>query len=454
MEYLGTKFTHSKRLLLLILFIIAFFVISPIIIMYTAGYRYDWQSGLLKETGAISIDIEPENAAIYLNGIKLKDEMPVRLKNIAPAKYNLRATAPGYFDWLKEIEVKNKQTNYTKEISLLKKNKPQILINEKIEDFAISYDGRFIIYSMNKNKSSEIWLWNNDKQSATILFNLNIPKPAMVWAKKNNYIAIGNSVPPYSHLFVVNAENPLKQFDLAKNNRGIKKFEWESSSEPQLYFGTKDNIFLYSPVAEKSQIIAKNIYLDWRMENGQLWTMQAETSTKQYKIIKDTLGFNSIFNRVDSVDVNLATGQTEEENLRIAAAQQNTVLLQNDKIARMILVTNSNKYKISAEKFLVSKYNNWWLMWSQWELWTYSEGEEPNLLNRSGEHLRQVTPVDKYNTLALTWENKITALFPYYSVSHDLIGEKIINLAADTDNKILYFISREKNKEGIWKLTY
>ena len=43
----------------------------------------------------------------------------------------------------------------------------------------------------------------------------------------------------------------------------------------------------------------------------------------------------------------------------------------------MILLTNTNKHKIDADKFLISKYNNWWLMWSQWEAWTYSEGEEP-----------------------------------------------------------------------------
>ena len=65
MEYPNTKFNHLVRLLLLIAFIAAFFIIAPIIIMYTAGYRYDWQNGLLKETGAISVDVEPKNATVY-----------------------------------------------------------------------------------------------------------------------------------------------------------------------------------------------------------------------------------------------------------------------------------------------------------------------------------------------------------------------------------------------------
>lgn len=423
--------------------------------MYTAGYRYDWRNGLLKETGAISVDVEPKNATVYLNGIKLQDKMPIRLNNIAPAKYSLRITAPGYVDWLKEIEVKNKQTNYTKEISLIKKNKPEILINKKINNYAVSYDGRFLIYSTQKNNAAEIWLWDNDNRQTTILSRLNNMEPATIlWAEKNNYALIGDSILPYSRLMVINAENQLKQTDLIKNNAPIKKFEWGNSSEPQLYYSTKENIFLYSPATDKSQIITKNNYLDWYMENGELWTMQTESSTEQYKITKDTLGFNSVFNRLDATNINLATGQTEKENLQILAARQNTVLLKNDNGSQMILLTNSHKYKIPAKKFIISKYNNWWLLWSRWELWTYSEGEEPYLLNRSGEHLREVMPMDKYNTLALAWADKTTVLFPYYLVSNDFLNEKITNLIADTENKILYFINQDKNKEGIWKLNY
>ncbi|TSC84735.1 MAG: hypothetical protein G01um101413_119 [Parcubacteria group bacterium Gr01-1014_13] len=454
MEYPNTKFSRGVRLSMLIIFIIAFFVISPVIIMYTAGYHYDWENGLLKETGAISVDVEPRNATVYLNGIKLQDRMPIRLNNIAPAKYNLRITAPEYFDWQKEIEVKNKQTNYTKEISLIKKNKPEILVNGKIDNVAISYDGRFIIYSIKKNNATEVFLWDNTAKQSTLLSSLDTEPATILWAEKNNYALIADANVPYSRLLVINAENPLKQIDVAKTNSPIRKFQWGNSTEPQLYYSTKDSIFLYSPITAKFQVITKNNYLDWYMEDGQLWTMQINTTTKQYDITRDTLGFNSVFNRLDSTDINLATGQTEKENLQILAARQNTVLLQNKKSLQMILLTNSNTYKISADKFLISKYNNWWLLWSQWELWTYSEGQEPYLLNRSGEYLQKVMPLDQYNTLGLVWANKTTVLFPYYLATHDLLEEKNINAIADTDNKILYYINQTKNKEGIWKLNY
>ncbi len=455
MEYPGTKFTRPIRVAMLFFFITAFFVISPIIIMYTAGYRYDWQNGLLKETGAISIDIEPKNAIVYLNGIKLQDKMPIRLNNIAPAKYNLRIIAAGYFDWLKEIEVKNKQTNYIKEITLIKKNKPQILLNEKVKTMSLSYDGRFIIYQKEKNNGNEILLWDNNGKKSTALFGLsNVEPVAINWAEKNNYAVISDLASPHARLIIVDANNPLKQINLTKNNSAIKKFQWENSAEPQLYYSTEQNIFLYSPITDKHQLMIKNKYLDWRMENGQLWTIQTDSTTKQYQITKDTLGFNSYFNNLNSTNINLATGQIEKEGWQILEARKGVVLLKNNKKSEMMLLTETNKHRLATEKFLISKYNDWWLLWSLWELWTYSANEEPYLLNRSGEHLQEIAPLDKYNTLALAWADKTAASFPYYLVSHDLLNEKIKNIAVDTENKILYFINQDENKAGIWKLNY
>jgi hypothetical protein len=452
MEYPGTKFTRPVRLTMLIVFIFAFFIISPTLIMYTAGYRYDWHNGLLKETGSINIDIEPKNATAYLNNVKLSEKIPIRLNNITPAKYNLRITASGYYDWTKEIEIRNKQTSYTKEISLIRKNKPEILINEKINNFAVSYDGKFILYTISKNMAGEIWLWNNTTKQKKLIYNLNTADiPAIDWAENNNYAIISDSKNPYSHLILVNAENPVNSKDLAQDNPSIRKFQWNNTGEPQLYFSTQENIYLYTISTNRSQIIGQNKYMDWSMDNGQLWTIQLNTSTAAYEITKDTLGFNSLFNQLNTEDISTVNENQNSNNLQMLAGRLDTVLVKINTNS-LILVTNNNKYKIAADKFLISKYNNWWLLWSQWELWTYSQGEEPNLLNRSGEQLKQVLPLDRYNTLALVWEDRGTVLFPYYYVSHDLINEKVSRPAVDTENKILYFINA--NKEGIWKLNY
>jgi len=76
------------------------------------------------------------------------------------------------------------------------------------------------------------------------------------------------------------------------------------------------------------------------------------------------------------------------------------------------------------------------------------------MLNRSGEQLQQVWPLDEYNTLALIWSDKTTILFPYYDVGHSFLNKKIDSSAVDNKNKILYFSNSQSDKPGIWELNY
>jgi len=118
----------------------------------------------------------------------------------------------------------------------------------------------------------------------------------------------------------------------------------------------------------------------------------------------------------------------------------------------MLLINKDKQYKLTADKYKISPYNQWWLIWSEWELWTYSHGEEPRLINRSGENLENVLPLDQYNTLGLIWENKLTALYPYYLVENTLANFKVDQVEVDSITKILYYT--QKNRKGVWKLNY
>jgi hypothetical protein len=117
MEYPGSVFTRGWRVALLVFFIAAFFVATPLTLLYSIGYHFDWRSGFLKQAGGLSIDeITPKSdVRVYLNDVKLSGGLPIRLKNITPRTYLLRLTAPGYYDWEKQVEVRNKETYYVKQ---------------------------------------------------------------------------------------------------------------------------------------------------------------------------------------------------------------------------------------------------------------------------------------------------------------------------------------------------
>lgn len=449
MEYPGSIITKPVRYTILITFIVLFFISAPILVMYTSGYRYDWKRGFLRETGALNIDIEPKNSTALINNIYIKEGMPLRLTNRMPGKYNIIISSPGYFDWQKEIEIKNKQTLYIKEISLLKNSQPILVTTEKADNLNITFDSKFIIYTRIANNKIEIHLLTTDANSDITLAVLSEEDGVKITTAPNhNYFVVADNKKPHNTLLIFNSNDLTKKIDLiARHRHPIIKYQWRETSSPELFYSTVDQLMSILPISEQRFILGKNIWHDWQMENGKLWSLQYSSTTEKIKIHRDTLGINEEF-----FPENYFT-QTEQD-INILFANNNNLLLKKAGQSEMIIATKNKKYNIAGDKYKISNYNNWWLIWTPWELWAYSIGEEPNLLNRSGEGLSNVEPLDKYNTLALIWEDKMTALYPYYLVTHNLIDTKINSMVTDTKNKKIYFSANINNQEGIWSINY
>lgn len=449
MEYPGSKLTKPFRFAVLIFVVLVFCLLAPILLMYTSGYRYDWQRGLLRETGAINIDIEPKQALVRVNNIQVATKMPVRLNDRIPGKYQIQITSPGYFDWQKEVDVKNKQTIYIKEISMLRKNQPSIIVEGQLSGLTLSPDGQYAAYFRKFEKANEVRLLNLKNNTDVLLTTFPEEKsPAILWANNHNYLVISENTSPYQTLLIFRADDPTNEIDLmALTKSPINRYEWKETTEPELYYSTDQRLMSFVPDTSQRYVLGKNIWLDWHMDNGQLWTLQTATGTNQIKLLRDTLGFSETF-----AAENVFT--PGEQELTILGSRNNTVLLKKTGKPEMVLLANGQKYNLAGEQFRISEYNNWWLIWTPWEIWTYTQNEEPNLLNRSGESLQNVIPLDQYNTLALVWKDKTTALYPYYLVTHDLINNTLTSAAADAKTKILYFTGKIGEVEGLWKLGY
>lgn len=443
MEYPGTWLTKPIRTAILIFFITAFFVISPLVLLYTAGYRYDFKNGLIKETGAISIDIEPKNAHTFINE-EYFDKMPIRLKNVTPNKYDVKIELDGYYTWKKEIEVEKRETVYIKDISLLQNNEPQLLLEKDPYLFEIIQDS-FLIYCLKTEDIHEVWSRNLKNNNDQLLLRLTSPDNLTITPAKNfDYIVVSND--DNSILTIINLDEPEKQIQLNKKiEEPITKFEWNDNNDPELFFSTQTKIMSIKPVTENIYQIADNQYMDWSMENGHLWTLQLNTTTNYIEIFEDTLGFSKQINKLEIKG---------KQIFSIINKHNNNILIKNISQPEMFLINEKNTFKISGDKSIISDANNWWLMWSWWELQSYVEDDEPLLLNRSGEKLQEVIPLDRYNTLALVWADKTTILYPYYFVNFDLTDYSIKNVKVDTQNKILYFLINQPDKNGVWLLKY
>ncbi len=444
MEYPGAKFTHGIRLATLLLFITAFFLISPIVIIYSAGYRFDFKNGLLRETGSLSIDILPKNSSVYLDGLNIDQTMPIRLNNITPHKYNLKISAPGYYDWEKQIEIFKNRTTYIKEFILLKKGKPSIISNDHANQLALSSSGHYLAYTIDRGNKTELVVADEEQRTPNLTFQMS-GVATLRWAPLLNYLAVSSDDGSGKHLSIIDAMTG--KISKVYNFDPISKYIWGNNSDLNLYFGNKTGIHSIAPNRGESNLITAAKFLDWYMSDGTLWTLDVNTSTGELNIWKDTLGFKTLFSSFATVgDVSTSSLITS----KFERIERGTVLLRDEATNHLLIIRPDAKFALNANRHFFSKFNNWWLLWNQYELWTYSEGDEPFLLNRSGEKFDNVLPLDQFNTLALLRAGSISALFPYFYLDRILVNDGVKAMTINADSRIIYY----SDNKGIWKLSY
>src|SRR3989339_281247 len=218
MEYPGTKFTRPIRRALLIVFITIFFVATPTIIAYTVGYRYDWGNGFWKAAGAISIDVDPQQTVLFLNGLKSNEKIPIRLNNISQGKYEVRLTADGYYDWNKSIEILDKKTQ------------------------------------------SQVSLWDSQMEKTKKLFAVDTGENLEIkWAPKSDCFFITDQLLQHKKMIVYCLPN--QQINLyGIESSTISNVQWSDGAQTELFYGMNDEIVSYLPITGQKRIIAKNTY--------------------------------------------------------------------------------------------------------------------------------------------------------------------------------------------------
>lgn len=82
-----------------------FLLIAPSIVLYSQGYRIDFENKKITQTGGLFLKISPKQADIYLNGkLSRKTDFffgSALIENLLPKKYKLEIKKTGYQSWKK-----------------------------------------------------------------------------------------------------------------------------------------------------------------------------------------------------------------------------------------------------------------------------------------------------------------------------------------------------------------
>lgn len=134
---------QGARRVIFVLFATTFFVGAPLIVFYTAGYRVNFTTWRVQQTGVIALSSLPKGAAVSMNGTSLNAKTPYVIQRLSPGKYTLSLQKDGYKSWSQIVSVGSGETTYAT-ATLFADTTPELLWNQPAIAVSGEASGRFI----------------------------------------------------------------------------------------------------------------------------------------------------------------------------------------------------------------------------------------------------------------------------------------------------------------------
>ncbi|MBI1984922.1 MAG: PEGA domain-containing protein [Candidatus Wildermuthbacteria bacterium] len=150
---------------ILFLALTAFFLLgTPSVILYSQGYRIDWNSKIIAQTGGLYIKATPGRADIYINNefVKRTDFIfnSTLLGNLLPKSYSVRIEKEGFEPWTKTLAIQPKQVTQVKNVILFPEERTFKSVFQNVSQFWPSPEGgKLILQKTFPDNSWDLVLW-------------------------------------------------------------------------------------------------------------------------------------------------------------------------------------------------------------------------------------------------------------------------------------------------------
>lgn len=166
----------STRSRLFLSFTAIFIAVTPIVVLYSQGYRIDWKKGDLIKTGALFIEPHPAPVELYINE-KLKKERSfifqnIYIGNLLPKSYNVQVKKDGYSTWKKNLTVLPKLVTEAKNVRLFPRNKNPERLMSNVKNFYFAPSKKYIAI-VEKSTAPQINIFSLEERREFLLFTDN-----------------------------------------------------------------------------------------------------------------------------------------------------------------------------------------------------------------------------------------------------------------------------------------
>ena len=230
-----------------------FFLIAPLIILYSQGYRIDLESKKIIRTGGFYFKVWPEGAQIFLDG-KLKKKTNflsnnVYIDNLLPKEYKVEIKKEGFCTWQKNLEIKENLVSEFNNIILIPENTKYENLAQNIESFFFSPDGKKIVLKENDATGWNLKIIELDKNLKSNLFSgfpsIEIEFLDLKFSQDSKRILLSTKEKEKVDYWILELQSPIQEKTpadlISLNFLGIKANDISfNPGDPQRIFFTKE----------------------------------------------------------------------------------------------------------------------------------------------------------------------------------------------------------------------
>lgn len=427
------------RRTIMVLLIASFFIVTPILILYTAGYRYNFETQEFIGTGVLSIDVEPEDVALYVNDNQIFTSLPARLTSLKPGRYDIRIEKPGYDTWQHVVQVESNKTTYIRNISLYQDSLPiRVRSFDTTSTLSLSHQGDYAIFDADR-QDTDLTLLNTLTSEETDLSHQSPGSEITIsWSPQYPNLSISSIQEEETILQLLSAERPT--ISATYTHSPATRIQWADEPTPMQYAAIDDSIEQFS--LRNQETIVPLLQTDvWYIDSDDLlWVYDQSTST--ISSVEETISLPNYYTVTKIIDIN--------DQRIIAQTNAQTLIIRRD--------ADEDEQRIRelpTQEVWFNQYTNEWLTYSPWELWTIYPSGEAVLLTRPAEPIKAVVPLNEAGELLLSTDTSLFAFNPGYYITHHLYEvDSVESIRADIEEKRIIFVGTVAGTRGLYELGY
>ena len=193
------------RTVLFAVFAAGFLISAPLVVLYTAGYRYQLGSMRVVKAGVLSLTSIPKGASVTIDSVLNNKQTPAVIDNLFPGDVKILVEKSGYSSWEKTLPIVSGESTFVPSAILFLNGTPTQSVDPTNIIAATPFDDATFAYLASSSTTNELFVHDGGfLQDRSLLKLPSHPKSTytLSWSPDGQYLLLDEFSTKHSYTLI------------------------------------------------------------------------------------------------------------------------------------------------------------------------------------------------------------------------------------------------------------